>query len=132
MTKLHKGFTLIELIVVIAILAVLGGAAVVIINPLELIRRGQDTSNIERARGIITACDVYVAANDGQSGPGNCTDLVTAGYLKANACTKEPGGITYGTTCSASIAVASTYYRAATRCGNAAGTDTTCSIPGEM
>ncbi len=50
-----RAFTLIELLIVIAIIAILGSATVVVLNPLELMRQGRDgtrindTQNIEKA-----------------------------------------------------------------------------------
>ncbi len=40
----HKGFTLIELLVVLGILGILAAALLAAINPVEQLRKGQDTS----------------------------------------------------------------------------------------
>ena len=42
----NKGFTLVELLVVIAIVAILAAVVVLIINPLELTRRGRDAARL--------------------------------------------------------------------------------------
>lgn len=130
MRNLQKGFTLIELLIVIAIIAVVGAAAAIALNPVELINRGRDSANISKAKDVISACDAFMAANDGV-GPANCAALIPA-YLKTNGCTNLPAGITTNaTTCSAVITITSTYYRAATRCG-LTGSVTTCLMPGEL
>ncbi|KKR15823.1 MAG: hypothetical protein UT45_C0013G0021 [Candidatus Daviesbacteria bacterium GW2011_GWA2_39_33] len=56
--QVHKGFTLVELLVVIAIIAILAAVVVLIINPLELTRRGNSVSDSRAADG-----DGWVKAN---------------------------------------------------------------------
>lgn len=41
-----KGFTLVELIVVIAIIAILAAVLLLVINPVELLRRGRDATRL--------------------------------------------------------------------------------------
>ena len=44
--KSNKGFTLVELLIVIAILAALAAAVVVVINPMEMLRQGRDSTRM--------------------------------------------------------------------------------------
>jgi len=44
--KSDKGFTLVELLIVIAILAALAAAVVVVINPMEMLRQGRDSTRM--------------------------------------------------------------------------------------
>ncbi|MFH1840962.1 MAG: type II secretion system protein [Candidatus Shapirobacteria bacterium] len=127
MKSLQKGFTLVELLIVIAIIAVMGAVSLIVLNPLELINRGRDANNLSKAKEVISACDVFRAANDGTF-PAGCAALTAGGYLKT--CNGLPGGITY-TNCTAAVAITSTYYQAAVRCG-AIAPATTCSLPGEL
>ncbi len=47
-----RAFTLIELLIVIAIIAILGSATVVVLNPLELMRQGRDGTRIQDMENI--------------------------------------------------------------------------------
>lgn len=53
-----KGFTLVELLVVIAIIAVLAAVVVLIINPLELTRRSRDAARLTDLANLQQAINV--------------------------------------------------------------------------
>ena len=55
-----KGFTLVELLVVIAIIAILAAVVVLIINPLELIRRSHDAARLSDLANLQQAINVAV------------------------------------------------------------------------
>lgn len=55
-----KGFTLVELLVVIAIIAILAAVVVLIINPLELTRRGRDAARLQDLAHLQQAINVAV------------------------------------------------------------------------
>lgn len=57
---LHRGFTLVELLVVIAIIAILAAVVVLIINPLELTRRGRDAARLTDLANLQNAINVAV------------------------------------------------------------------------
>jgi prepilin-type N-terminal cleavage/methylation domain-containing protein len=61
------GFTLVELLVVIAIIAILAAVVLLIINPLELTRRGRDSARFTDLANLQTAINVSVqeATNSG-------------------------------------------------------------------
>lgn len=50
-----KGFTLLELLIVIAILAVLASVTVIVINPAELLARARDSQRMGDIAAINTA-----------------------------------------------------------------------------
>ncbi len=58
--KEAKGFTLVELLVVIAIIAILAAVVVLIINPLELTRRGRDAARLSDLANLQNAINVAV------------------------------------------------------------------------
>jgi prepilin-type N-terminal cleavage/methylation domain-containing protein len=60
-----KGFTLIELIVVIAIVAVLITIVVIAINPAELLARSRDTKRVADLDALRAALDLYLAQATG-------------------------------------------------------------------
>ena len=58
--KSVRGFTLVELLVVIAIIAILAAVVVLIINPLELTRRGRDSARLTDLANLQQAINVAV------------------------------------------------------------------------
>ncbi len=54
-----KGFTMIELLIVIAVLGVLAVAVLSAINPIEQINRGRDTGGRSDAEQLVSATDRY-------------------------------------------------------------------------
>ena len=84
--QVHKGFTLVELLVVIAIIAILAAVVVLIINPLELTRRGRDAarltdlSNLQQAINVTvqeaTTSSQYIACNGAS---GTCSEKSNVG-----------------------------------------------------
>lgn len=57
---LKGGFTLVELLVVIAIIAILAAVVVLIINPLELTKRGRDAARLTDLANLQQAINVAV------------------------------------------------------------------------
>lgn len=53
-----RGFTLVELLVVIAIIAILAAVVVVIINPVELTQRGRDAARLSDLASLNNAINV--------------------------------------------------------------------------
>lgn len=60
-----SGFTLVELLVVIAIIAILAAVVVLIINPLELTRRGRDAARLTDLANLQSAINVAVQDSTG-------------------------------------------------------------------
>jgi len=60
--KRIKGFTMIELLIVIAVLGVLAIAVLAAINPIEQINRGRDTGSRSDAEQLLSAIDRYNAS----------------------------------------------------------------------
>ena len=88
--KLSQGFTLIELLVVIAILGVLAAALIAAIDPIEQIRKSQDSSYQSVATEFNTALQRYYTTNSyypwdaGANNPTPCTDPTTTGTKLGN------------------------------------------------
>jgi len=61
----RKGFTLVELLVVIAIIAILAAVVVLIINPLELTKRGRDAARLSDLANLQSAINVAVQESTG-------------------------------------------------------------------
>lgn len=81
----HKsqGFTLVELLVVIAIIAVLAAVVVLIINPLELTRRSRDAARLTDLSSLQNAINVAV-----QESSGSASILCTGGSA-GSGCTGD-------------------------------------------
>lgn len=56
----NQGFTLVELLVVIAIIAILAAVVVLIINPLELTKKGRDATRLADLANLQNAINVAV------------------------------------------------------------------------
>ncbi|OGY64509.1 MAG: hypothetical protein A3I24_04030 [Candidatus Harrisonbacteria bacterium RIFCSPLOWO2_02_FULL_41_13b] len=72
-----KGFTLVELLIVIGILAVLATATVLVLNPAELFRQARDTKRINDLEALRSAVSLYLST---VSSP----DMDAAGSCAAN------------------------------------------------
>lgn len=57
--KSRKSFTLVEIIIVISILAILSTASVIIINPVEYLKKGRDTQRISDLNNLNTLITKY-------------------------------------------------------------------------
>lgn len=81
MTKINKkaGFTLVELLVVIGILAVLTAVVLVAVNPGRQLAQARDTQRRADVNTVITAITAYMAdpVNNGQL-PAGLVNLCTA------------------------------------------------------
>lgn len=81
MKKSVRGFTLVELLVVIAIIAVLAAIVVLIINPIELMRRSRDAARLTDLANLQQAINVAAqeATNSG-------TEILCVGGLTSGSC----------------------------------------------
>lgn len=80
-----EGFTLVELLVVIAIIAILAAIVVLIINPLELTRRGRDAARLTDLSSLQNAINVAVQESTA-SGTGN---ILCEGGNTGEACSGD-------------------------------------------
>lgn len=71
------GFTLVELLVVIAIIAILAAVVVLIINPLELTKRGRDAARLTDFANLQNAINVAVQE---ATSSGTASILCTNGF----------------------------------------------------
>jgi len=74
-----KGFTLVELLVVIAIIAILAAVVVLVINPLELTRRGRDAARLADLANLQSAITVAVQEASGSAAAVLCHNSVCTG-----------------------------------------------------
>src|SRR3990167_5971263 len=58
---MKKGFTLLELLIVIGILAILATTVTIILNPAELLRQARDSQRLSDLESLNTATNLYVS-----------------------------------------------------------------------
>src|SRR5680860_471628 len=58
--KIKKGFTLLELLIVIGILAILSTTVILVINPAELLKKARDSQRISDLSTVKTAIAYYI------------------------------------------------------------------------
>ena len=63
MPKKVRGFTLTELLIVVAMITVLAAAIILIINPAKLLAKSRDSQRFSDITGIVNAMNLYLADN---------------------------------------------------------------------
>ena len=90
--KHEKGFTLLELLIVIAIIAILSIALVFMLNPAETLKKARDAQRISDLKSVKTALGIMLTASSTPSldGYGSVclTSTTPAGVTTANASAK--------------------------------------------
>jgi len=85
---MQKGFTLLELLIVIAILAILTTVVILVMNPAESIKRARDTQRISDLDSIKTAIILYITEGNVDIGATTClaTPVCYSDLCKGAAC----------------------------------------------
>ncbi|MBI4134088.1 MAG: prepilin-type N-terminal cleavage/methylation domain-containing protein [Candidatus Terrybacteria bacterium] len=93
----RRGFTLLELIIVIAILAILSVAVILVINPAETLARARDSQRFSDLAAIKSSIGLYLS----QVSP---PDMDGGGSCATNAWIASASPITAGTLCTIGFA----------------------------
>jgi prepilin-type N-terminal cleavage/methylation domain-containing protein len=81
-----KGFTLVELLIVIAILAVLAAAVVIVLNPAELLAQARDSQRVNDLDTLKNALAIYISQTP-------TIDLGACASGAGGRCTFDPGAL---------------------------------------
>ena len=88
----NKGFTLIEILVVIGIIAILAAIVIIAINPARQFAQARDSQRVSNVNSILNAIGQNVADNKGTftcaaTIPPTATDIGTgSGFINIEAC----------------------------------------------
>ena len=99
---MSKGFTLLELLIVIAILAVLSTVVVLILDPAETIRKARDVQRISDLSTLKTAIILFIGEKGGGTGiagPGaadECRSVGSGCGVAPCACVSTSASVTTG------------------------------------
>jgi len=103
---MKKGFTLLELLIVIGILAILSTTMILVINPAEMLRKARDSQRISDLNTLKTAIAIYL------------TDVASASLSSGSYAYNYTTGVTYPSgTCGASTLTHSSSSQAITGIG---------------
>jgi prepilin-type N-terminal cleavage/methylation domain-containing protein len=105
-----KGFTLLELLVVIGILAILASVAVLVLNPAELLRQARDSQRLNDLAAINSALAIYVST-------ASTISLGTSGTRYTHNGLGTASSVFSGTGCAGTGTVASSTSRAVDNTG---------------
>lgn len=87
-----KGFTLLELLIVIGVLAILATATVLVLNPVEILRQSRDATRVSDLASIKNALGVYITGIDSPDLDGGTTSCATLCYENAASVTANCDG----------------------------------------
>ncbi len=85
----ESGFTLLELLIVISIIAILSVMLIIVINPAETLRKSRDAQRISDLNTIKTAMGIYTTSTS--------TPVLSKSVANNDECKTGSGGGTYAT-----------------------------------
>jgi prepilin-type N-terminal cleavage/methylation domain-containing protein len=101
-----KGFTLVELLVVLAIIAILATILIVIIKPAQIFMRGRDTQRQGDLRNLSTAVESYIselASNPNLGWVADCSKIYFSTSTSGSALTGWPATTSVSGTSSTNV-----------------------------
>ena len=92
---MSKGFTLLELIIVIGILAVLAAVSVLVLNPAQLFAQARDSQRVSDLSSVQSAVGLYLstATSPTVGATSYCTSGTTSGFSTPTCTTRNTYGV---------------------------------------
>ena len=126
--KSRKGFTLIELMIVIAIIGILVGVVLVAVDPVSLLNRANDSKKREELLQMKTALQLHFNDTNGYPVAASINVLVTDGYTRSLPDSFADGDAIYDDTPAGEYRVGVKLANSSTP-GNDDGTFIKCDLP---
>ena len=90
--KNKKGFTLLELLIVIGVLAILASATLLVLNPAEILRQSRDSTRVSDLASLKSALSLYVTTVSSPDLDGGTSSCSTLCYVNPEGVTSYCGG----------------------------------------
>ena len=94
---MKKGFTLIELVIVIGILAILATVVVLVLNPAQLLAQARDSQRMSDLSSVKNAIALYLATADSPAVGATSKGTVSTACWFGTTCTTTCSGISTST-----------------------------------
>jgi len=94
---MKKGFTLIELVIVIGILAILATVVVLVLNPAQLLAQARDSQRMSDLGSVKSAIALYLATADSPAVGATSKGTVSTACWFGTTCTTTCSGISTST-----------------------------------
>lgn len=86
--KIKKGFTLVEVLIVLALIVIISLIVIATLNPLEQLNKARDSANDSNAANLLSAIERYQVTHDGEypdiqtiASSEVCSEIINSGFV---------------------------------------------------